>query len=323
MITDIQTAFTTASPGAYVTTDNGVIKLAVDRRTYGYTEFTFTSDMAFSTRPYLLLKYSTKGLQYNADPHAPFLSAKVAAGETFTCSEATITAHDGDWRKAFAIYKKWVDSWYTPHERAQNKEWYRKDFWLLAEIPHFFETMEFTDMPPWYDNEKKRMKFRDILEEHKSVTGCYPDILHMWGWTYDKELGSMKWGNWSDEDYEIYGGKEAFREALHDVQDNMAYKLKKKYAHCFASDYPETMIASPSEAICANKFPAESETLYTLYNRAYSTYRGPLLAVPHMDGQTYYDAWNDKVLEPEIRDGFAILSGQLDAQQIGCIVVQK
>ncbi len=476
----------------------------------------------------------------------PYMYGDIAAGASFTCSEASITAHAGDWKSAYALYKKWVDSWYVPHERAQNKPWYRKDFWLLAEIPDFFETKEFMDMPPWYDQEQKRIKFRDILEEHKSVTGCYPDILHMWGWTYEKELGHMKWGNWSDEDYEVYGGKEAFREALHDIQDNMgidvslylhptllssaykeraekffpkhrvqrpngsyigrdsfrmchaneewrkeaisfypklyedlqipimyvdefslrienrcyaphhghhvpsnlvqtdrefiselrdnvpgevvlygeytatdvnaryidcnityqyidavmtmievcdwryenrddtysrvftnayrfvfpkivqlnlpmamrklswhpqkfiffngeavydsfwdneesvgtafnakAFKIKKKYAHCFASDSPEMLVETPSEAICANKFPAENETIYTLYNRAYSTYRGPLLAVPHVEGQTYLDAWNDKEILPEIKDGIAYLQGQLDAQQMGCILVSS
>ncbi len=474
----------------------------------------------------------------------PYIYGDIAAGETFICSESAVTAHMGDWREAFSLYKAWVESWYVPHERAQNKDWYRRRFWLLAEIRDFFETLEFSERAPWYDPERKVIRFREILEEHKSITGVYPDIMHLWGWTATKDRPSMKWGNWGEEDYELFGSKEAFREALHDIKDNMgidvslyvhptllsacyeekaakyfpkhrversdgsfiglrdsfrmchaneewreeaisfyprlyedlgipllyvdefslrienrcyaphhghrvpsnllltdrefitrlrdrvpaevvlygeytavdinaryidcnityqyidtvmnmvevydwryenrtddysrvytnayrfafpkivqlnlpmamrklswhpqkfiffngeavydsfwdneetngnafnvkAFKIKKQYADCFASDHPEMLVETPSEAICANKFPSEKEVLYTLYNRAYSTYRGPLLAVPHAEGQTYFDVWNDREIIPEIRDGYAILSGVLHAQKMGCIV---
>ncbi len=474
----------------------------------------------------------------------PFMYGDIAVGETMTCSEAAVTAHRGDWRSAFALYKEWIDSWYIPHDRAQNKDWYRKNFWLLAEIPDFFETREFMERAPWYDQERKAFRFREILEEHKLVTGIYPDIMHLWGWTATKDRTSMRWGNWGEEDYAIYGSKEAFKEALHDVKDNMgidvslyvhptllsacykekaekyfpehrvqrsdggfisirdafrmchaneewreeaisfyprlyedlgipilyvdefslrienrcyaphhghrvpsnllqtdrefiselrkrvpsevvlygeytaadvnaryidcnityqyvdtvmamvevcdwryenrddeysrvytnayrfafpkivqlnlpmamrklswhpqkfiffngeavydsfwdteesegtafnvrAFKIKKKYADCFACDCPEMLVDTPSEAICANKFSGKDAVLYTLYNRAYSTYRGPLLVVLHEEGRTYLDVWNDCEMIPEIRDGYAILSGTIHAQKMGCIV---
>ena len=47
--------------------------------------------------------------------------------------------------------------------------------------------------------------------------------------------------------------------------------------------------------------------------------RGPVLAIEHQDGATYYDAWNDKVLTPEIIDGKAIINMKLGPQGLGCV----
>ncbi len=44
-----------------------------------------------------------------------------------------------------------------------------------------------------------------------------------------------------------------------------------------------------------------------------------MLAVPHQDGATYLDEWNDTELKPELRDGQAILSLELGPQSIGCV----
>ena len=101
-----------------------------------------------------------------------------------------------------------------------------------------------------------------------------------------------------------------------------AYKLKKKYADCFTSDNPETMIETESPAICMNRFPSKDRVVYTVYNRAYSTYRGKVLRIKHKEGARYYDAWNEKELEYSVADGFAELYLEIDAQQMGCIVIE-
>lgn len=479
----------------------------------------------------------------------PYIYGDLQTGESFTGSPTVISAHEGDWHSAFGLYKNWLDGWYKPY-KAQNKDWYRRSFWLLAEITDFFETNEFVKFPVWYDEEKAKTNFLDILHEQKEITGVLPDILHLWEWTYDKQLGHMKWGNFGDidgggSDYDAYGGKEAFRNALHEVEEttgvNMslylhptlltntypkaqkyiprlcvkdeaggyigllnntfrmchanpewrkeaisfypriyselgvkilyvdefslrignrcwgtghghhvpsnlietdrdfitelrgimpeevvlygeyaavdvnaayidcnityhiidivmdmceaaawryyngddtysavitdlyrfafpkivqlnlpmamrnrswhpqkfifwngeaiydsfwdneesaglaftvqAYKLKKEYADCFSSDRPKTMIKTLTPSVCMNEFPGENRTLYTVYNRAYITYRGPVLSVPHKEGNTYYDAWNKKPLDIEIINGKAILKTEIHTQQIGCLII--
>lgn len=504
-----------------------------------------TKERGLVTRKYALSK-DEDGIEFYVE--YPEMYGDIAKGEIFNGSPTVFTAHEGDWRKSYKIYKKWVDSWYEPY-KCQDKQWYRECFWLLAEIPDFFETTEFIKLPCWYNEEKKEFNFEKILEEQKEIAGCYPDILHLWSWTnkFDED-GKFwqQWGNFGSTDYDKYGGVEKFRKALNDVREKKgvnvslylhptllsgqypqakeffpkykvvndigenisiagdsyrmchaneewrnhavsmyprvydelgipllyvdewslrienrcygeghghsvpssllktdrdfikqlkdtmpeevvlygeyaavdvnaryidcnisyyiidsvvdmietawracdgddsfsrvftdvyrfafpkvvqlilpmamrnlswhpqkflffngeaiydsfwdceesagldftikAYKLKKKYADCFTSDNPETMVDTLSPAICANRFPAENRTVYTIYNRAYVTFRGKAIKVPHEEGNVYYDAWNEKMLDVEIKDGFAEIYLTVDAQQMGCIEIRK
>ncbi len=503
-----------------------------------------TEEKGLVTRKYALEK-KERDVEFFVE--YPIIYGDIGAGQKFIASPAVITCHEGDWKKAFNIYKEWLDSWYSPY-KCQNKQWYRECFWLLAEITDFYETDEITKFPCWYDSEEKKFKFRDILEEQKSITGVYPDILHMWSWANQYINGKyrQKWGNFGSEDYDKYGGVESFRNALHDIRDNMgvnislymhptllsktypqaekfyatskvvncegnnitifgnstrmchaeeswreyalsmyprvykelgipllyvdefslrienrcfaenhghrvpssllktdndfitrlkksmpeevvlygeyaavdvnaryidcnisyyildsivdmietakragngddrmsrvfmntyrfafpkivqlilpmamrklswhpqkfmffngeaiydafwdteesrgtefntkAYKIKKAYADCFTSDSPETMIETESPAICANKFPAKDRVLYTIYNRAYSTYRGAVLKLPHTPGAKYYDAWNERELRVNINNGVAEILMDIGAMEMGCIVATK
>ena len=102
-----------------------------------------------------------------------------------------------------------------------------------------------------------------------------------------------------------------------------AYKLKKKYQDCFTSDNPEMLIETESPAICMNKFPSNDgkRTVYTVYNRAYSTFRGTALRVPHKEGNVYYDAWNEKELEYKVVDGYAEIHLEIGAQDMSLLLL--
>lgn len=478
----------------------------------------------------------------------PEMYGEVETGETVKMSDTVLKSHAGDWHGVFDEYRDWLKTWYLPY-KSQNNAAYRRCFWLIAEITDFFETKDFTRFPIWYEPDKKKFNFLDIMEEQKSITGVYPDILHLWAWTYDNEKGEkgeMSYGNYGEEDYAFYGGVDNFRNALHEVQDKTgakvsiylhptlltakykelaqkyyptlkvineqgqnitfdgdsfrmchanplwrqrviemykrvyseldiplmyvdefslrvenrcfapnhghhvpsnlletdrnfisalreampeevvlygeyaavdvnaryidcnisysildsivdmietawhgrdgdnrlspvftdlyrfafpgivqlilpmamrnlswhpqkfiffngeaiydsfwdceesngleftvkAYKIKKKYADCFASDNPETMIKTLTPAVCANRFESEGETLYTFYNRGYTTYRGDVLKVKHVPGARYFDAWNERELKVKISNGFAFINLEIDAMRIGCVVVK-
>ena len=475
----------------------------------GGVSFT-TRERDLTVRKYAIEKENGKICAYIEYPH---MYGDIAPGESFVLTETHMNAHSGDWRKSFELYSNWLKKWYKPY-KCQDKKWYRESFWLLAEITDFFETDEIYSLPVWYDKEKKQCRFKEILEEQKSITGVYPDILHMWSWAFKGEGAgfTQQWGNFGTTDYDEYGGVDSFRRALHEVRDmgvnvslylhptllsarypqaekyfpeyrvinsegnfhctagdsyrmchaseawreyalsmypriykelgipllyvdefslrvenrcysdkhghhvpsNLlktdrdfitrlkksmpeevvlygeyypvdvnaayidcnisyyiidsvcglienawrggdgddrlgrvytdvyrfafpgivqlilpmamrgmswhpqkfiffngeaiydsfwdceesegldftikAYKLKKKYADCFSSDNPETMIDTLSPAICANRFPGINREVYTIYNRAYTTYRGPALRTEHKEGTVYYDA---------------------------------
>lgn len=98
-----------------------------------------------------------------------------------------------------------------------------------------------------------------------------------------------------------------------------AYRIKKEYADCFSSDYPQTMIESEHDAICVNQFPGNRRTVYTLYNRSYHTYVGKIIKIPHVEGTQYLDVWNNKDCEYTVKNGYAYIKSEIKAQNIGAI----
>jgi hypothetical protein len=500
-----------------------------------------TKEKELIVRKYALTKDDT---DINAYVEYPSMYMMLQPGEKFDTSPAEIFVHAGDWRAAFGRYRDWLSTWYVPH-KSQNKTWYRSCFWLMAEITDFFETEEFTHLPPWYDKKTGEYAFKRIMDEQKSLYGSYPDILHLWAWTQDEELGHPLWGHFGDVDYDRIGGLEPFINALHlcsketgaqislylhptllsnvypeakeympemlvknesggviglyddtfrmchadkrwcdhvlemyqrvyretgirilyvdefslrignrcygenhghSVPSNLlktdrefisalrevmpeevvlygeyaavdvnaryidcnityhildsirdmietswmendgddtcsrvfldlyrfafpsivqlvlpmamrylswqplkstffngeaiydsfwdteesrgkefmakSFRLKKKYIDCFVSDHPETMLKSPLYGVCVNCFPGEKRTLYTLYNSAYETRRGALLELPYQSDMVYYDVWNDRPCETERCGDKIRILGSIDAQEVGCIIVE-
>ncbi len=98
-----------------------------------------------------------------------------------------------------------------------------------------------------------------------------------------------------------------------------ALTLLHAHAEAFRSEEPEPLVPTENNLIYANRFPARSETVWTLYNAGYRTYRGPVLRVPHVPGVRYWDAWNETELEPVIHGDEAILNYSLGPRDVGCI----
>jgi len=96
--------------------------------------------------------------------------------------------------------------------------------------------------------------------------------------------------------------------------------IQTKYADCFASAQAEPRVPTARTHVHANRFPGKGRTLWTVYNARYTTVRGPVLTIPHREGATYRDVWNNRPLVPKISDGRATLSLTLGPQSLGCIV---
>lgn len=99
--------------------------------------------------------------------------------------------------------------------------------------------------------------------------------------------------------------------------------LQKRYADCFSSASPTPEVQTEQTGLHANAFPGENRTVWTLYNGRFATVRGQVLAVPHVNGATYFDAWNDVPAEVEIIDGRALVTQTLHPQDLGCVVQQR
>jgi hypothetical protein len=98
-----------------------------------------------------------------------------------------------------------------------------------------------------------------------------------------------------------------------------AYRIKKEYRDCFTSDSPEMLVPTETAGLAANKWPGKGRTVWTLYNERYRTVRGATLAVDHVEAASYKDVWNDRPLEPVIKNGKAYLSLEMDPQSVGCV----
>ena len=99
-----------------------------------------------------------------------------------------------------------------------------------------------------------------------------------------------------------------------------SHDIKLKYADCFTSNTPEPLVSTIKSGIMANKFPGKSRTLWTIYNQRYTTVRGEIMKVKHVNGAAYYDAWNNKPLQTRISGDDAFITLELYPQAIGCVV---
>lgn len=101
---------------------------------------------------------------------------------------------------------------------------------------------------------------------------------------------------------------------------NRAYEVKREYNDCFTSDNPMPHVDTAAVGIVANLFPSEGRNVWTLFNARPKTFSGVVLEIPHKDGATYRDAWNNVELSPTIENGVAKIALKIDPQQPGCVV---
>ena len=101
---------------------------------------------------------------------------------------------------------------------------------------------------------------------------------------------------------------------------NHSYLVKKEYTDCFNSPNPVPRVDTQARGVVANLFPGDNRKLWTLFNGRPRTYSGVVLEVPHHEGATYRDVWNNRDLTPVIENGMAKISLRIDPQHLGCVV---
>ena len=99
-----------------------------------------------------------------------------------------------------------------------------------------------------------------------------------------------------------------------------AYAILHAHADAFRSGSPRPLVPTEHPLVYANEFPSGKETVWTLFNADYRTYRGPVLSVKHVEGATYRNLWNGVDLKPLIEAGRALLSVELGPRGVGCVM---
>jgi len=100
-------------------------------------------------------------------------------------------------------------------------------------------------------------------------------------------------------------------------------EVQREYADCFSSRDVTMLTPTRRHGVYANRFDGDGRTAWTLYNGRFRTIRGELLAIAHVEGATYHDAWRDEPLDPRIEHGKAYIELTLDPQACGAVVQHR
>jgi hypothetical protein len=135
-------------------------------------------------------------------------------------------------------------------------------------------------------------------------------------------------GNWGILKYPLFNGEGYwFNQVIPDgiepaAQEFLrrALRILTEHAEAFRSENPQPLVQTRAPLIYANAFPTRHETVWTLFNADYRTYRGPVLELDHVEGAVYRDLWNAADLKAEIRGKRAILHLTMGPRDVGCVV---
>jgi hypothetical protein len=99
-------------------------------------------------------------------------------------------------------------------------------------------------------------------------------------------------------------------------------RILREHADAFAGDRCEPLVPTLRDGVFANRFTSADgrKNVWTLYNASWRSVKGKVIAVPHVPGARYLDAWNGKPLQPAISGGKAILQLSLPPHGVGCVV---
>jgi hypothetical protein len=99
--------------------------------------------------------------------------------------------------------------------------------------------------------------------------------------------------------------------------------ILREHADAFSSDDCEPLVPTLVAGVFANRFSSPRKTVWTLYNANYRSVSGEVLAVPHIDGARYFDAWNGKEIKPRVVGKTAYLPLTLEPHGVGCVVQER
>jgi len=97
------------------------------------------------------------------------------------------------------------------------------------------------------------------------------------------------------------------------------YTVLKRNIENFRSSDPMPLVKTMDFRVFANLFPTEKKNVWTIFNAYEKAINKPIMEIPHVNGATYYDEWNQNEIKPAIVNGKAVISLQIEARGVGCI----
>ena len=96
--------------------------------------------------------------------------------------------------------------------------------------------------------------------------------------------------------------------------------IERQFAPLMVSMDWEPYQPSLQAGIFISRFPGAGRALWTLINRNEYAVDGEQLAVPHVEGTRYFDAWNGVELQPRVIDGDALIELPMEARGFGALL---
>ena len=136
--------------------------------------------------------------------------------------------------------------------------------------------------------------------------------------------GSMFDGIYDGLKYSLFNGVALY--SLSWGHDEEAYplcakigRILKGHEDAFLTMGPRPLVPTERNQVYANEFPGIRQTVWTLWNGRFRTITGEVIRVPHVPGAHYRDVWNAKELEPEVRNGRAVIRIEIGPRDIGVV----
>ncbi len=143
----------------------------------------------------------------------------------------------------------------------------------------------------------------------------------------DKPSGSwatgVHWTFFNGEGIWLEGpGAEWFSEDMR-AAIRKGHAILREHRAAFTTPHPRPLMPTLMDGVHANYFPSEHEEVWTLYNARYATARGAVLRVPHREGWTWRDVWNDAA-PTVLRDGDDdVVEAAVGPMNVGCLARVK
>ncbi|MES2425930.1 MAG: SUMF1/EgtB/PvdO family nonheme iron enzyme [Bacteroidota bacterium] len=99
--------------------------------------------------------------------------------------------------------------------------------------------------------------------------------------------------------------------------------IYRAFPNIWSSSDWEPYIPVLQKGIFASKFPDKEKTIYTFVNRDSTDANGAQITLPYIKGEKYYNAWTGTLLKPEIEDGKATFSFNIEGFGYGALLVVK